>query len=117
MPSQMDFSSAHYADGILTMSLAPSANIGGWNIRFQVLKRFEGAVPIVTRYAASGYGGGQSGITVTNSGQGVMNITLASQDFSGYSPGLFTYGIERMDSGSRTMLTYGFINVTPSEGV
>src|SRR5271166_2345382 len=111
MPTQSDWTIYQYADGTLTVSLAPAANIGGWSLRCQVVNRFGGVTTIVTKTASSGYGGGQSGITVTNSGQGVINVALNSVDLSGQNPGQYCYEISRMDSGSRTPLANGYINL------
>lgn len=113
MPVVADFPFVRYDDGILTISLAPPVAIGAWNIRLDVLKRFGGVSGIFTRVCASGFGGGQSGITIVSSGQGIFNADLRSVHTSGTEYGNLAYVAERLDSGSRTVLSEGYLLLTP----
>ena len=67
---------------MLTVTLTPPTNIGGWSIRWMAQRYFGGLSGLVTKYTASGFDG-QSGITITNSGQGVFNVQINSADSSG----------------------------------
>ena len=103
MPISTDFELARYADGTLVMPLTPPTAIGGWTVRFQIYKRMGGSTPLVTKWAASGFGNGVSGITITNSGQGVLSVPInSSGDMSGQDPGNYFYQFDRLDSGAST---------------
>ena len=68
---------------------------------------------LITKTCASGFGAGQSGITILNSGQGQFQVSLRAQDSSGLLWGCYQYAAERMDSGSRTILTKGHLILAP----
>lgn len=110
-----DFTLARYEDGVLTISLQPPTAIGGWDVRFRVTHRFGGGQvsgeAYVNKSVASGFNGA-SGITITSSGQGVMNVRLNSIDSSGIPhPGAHAYTLERHNSGFRTVLKDGWFLV------
>lgn len=110
MPALADFNLYKYEDGLLTVPLRPPAAVGGWDIRFTVtLRQGADSSGLIVKSVASGYGGGASGISVLNSGQGVLQVTIRAQDTSGLQPGPYAFAIERLDSGSRTPLTRGFL--------
>jgi len=113
MAVSIEVALSRFEDGVLTTTLAPPANISGWEIRYLVTKRVGGGSGVVERWAASGYGGGESGITITDSGQGVFTTDLRSVDFSGQDFGAYAVSIDRMDSGSRTKLAGGWYLNTP----
>ncbi len=96
---------AEYADGILTIPLAPPTAIGGWSLEFTQTRRF-GGTPIFTLYCASGYNG-VSGLTVINSGQGIIQANISPFPVSGFTAGVYTFTLKRTDSGSRTVLATG----------
>lgn len=116
MPVLVDMVSYRYEDAVLTVGLAPPVAIGGWNIRYQVSHRFGGSSGLITKSAASGYGGGVSGITVTNSGQGIFNIAINGADTSGLEYGNYAYAIERLDSGNRSVLSEGHLQLLQGIG-
>ncbi len=116
MPTQSDFSLTPLEDGVFIINMAPGTPIGGWAMRFQAQKRFGGISGFMQKYTASGYNG-QSGINITNSGQGQFNVQLNSVDTSGLNFGVYTYCCERLDVGSRTVLSEGFITLLPGGGV
>jgi hypothetical protein len=101
-----------YEDGILTVSMSPPVAIGGWEIQFKTTKRFGGTTNLFTKSVASGFNG-QSGITITNSGAGIFNIQVNSVDSSGLDFGNYAAVSERLNSGSRTTLTEGFLLLMP----
>ena len=109
----IDFSLAVREDATITFSLTPPAPIGGQNLQFQVMHRFGGVSGIITKTVASGFNN-VSGINVTNSGQGIMNISINSADTSGMQSIPRAYNITRLDSGSRTVYTEGYMLLAPS---
>lgn len=111
MPIYADFPLSKYTDGILTIKLTPAAAVGLWDLRFRVCKRAGGESGLINKYYASGFAG--SGITLQNSGQGIINIRLDSADTSGLPLGNYYASVTRWSSGSVTTLTEGFIVLTP----
>lgn len=116
MPVYTDLQMVKFEDGTFVVSLAPPAPIGGFSLRWQIMKRFGSTSGLVVKSAASGYGNNVSGINVTNSGAGVMQITLNSSDTSGLDYGNYVHALERLDSGSRTVISEGFFSVLPNVG-
>ena len=78
--------------------------------------RFGGISGFAIASVASGYNG-QSGINITNSGQGVLNITIPSLATSGIDFKNYAFAIERLDSGFRTVLSEGYVLLLPSVAV
>ncbi len=98
-----------YADGILTIQLSPATAVGGWAAEFTVSKRFDGISGYIRKTVASGYGGGQSGITILDSGAGRFNIRIWGPDGSGLmDPGTYAMQFTRTDSGLNTPLAKGW---------
>lgn len=112
MPVLADFSFAKYQDGTLTISLSPPTAIGGWNIVYNQYKRFGSNTPIFTYSVASGFNGA-SGITVINSGQGIITMRIREENTSGLPYGNYAGMCERMDSGYRTTLSEGYMILVP----
>ena len=115
MSVQIDFGLFRFEDGVLSVEMVPAVSIAGWRLQYTQWKRFQNTSGstsgIITKMAASGFGGGQSGITITNSGQGRFNVALFATDMSGSpgpDPGEYYYKVERMDSGFRQVLTEGY---------
>lgn len=115
MPIQIDYALVRFEDGQLVVALTPPTPIGGWTIQYTEAVRFgtPSASGIVIRSTASGYNG-VSGITVLNSGVGEFSVEVRSVDSSGREFGNYAFWIERLDSGSRTMLTQGYKMLKPS---
>lgn len=116
MTISVNYSLQRSEDVTLQVSMVPPTNIAGWNIQFLSQLHFGGLSGLITKSCASGYGGGQSGITVINSGQGQFNISIASQDTSGFQFAPYSYCTTRLDSGSVSVLNEGFVNILPSMG-
>jgi len=92
--------------------MVPPVDMGGWDVRFTMWRRFNyisGSVSgLIRKSMASGYGNGVSGITLTNSGTGIFNVSIAPNDFSGhFDPHAYAYRIERFDSGNANILVEG----------
>ena len=113
MAVELDFTLARREDGTLAINMTPPTNIAGWSLQFTQRRRFQsisGNVSgLIVKSAASGYGGGVSGITITSSGEGRFTVALFRTDLSGdWDPGTYSYDVQRMDSGSQTVLVHGF---------
>lgn len=116
MSIQFDMPLAKWEDGILTITLTPPQPIGGWDIRFHAQKRFgEVTSGAVVKSCASGFGGGQSGITIVNSGQGILNIRINEVNTSGWDFGNYAATVQRFNSG-RTLLSQGYLVLLPNIG-
>ena len=113
MAEIMDFQLGRQEDGVLVISLTPSAAIGGRNFQFSVGKR-QGwtASGLITKNMNSGFYG-TSGMNIINSGQGIMSIALNSVDTSGRDFGAYAFKNEILDSGSRTITTQGYLLLSP----
>lgn len=116
MATNIDFSVNKWEDATITIAISPATNIGTWDFDFTVMNRFGGTSGLINKVSSSGYGGGQSGITITNSGQGTLNVRINSPDTSGLCTGLYAFSLERTNSGSRTVVTYGYMKLLPAIG-
>lgn len=103
-----------YSDGLLTIGLQPPTAIGGWAIDCKVTKRFGGESGLIQKSCASGYGNGASGITVTNSGQGIFAVRVNEGNTSGLDPGTYAILAKRTNSGFVTPLTQGWLILLPN---
>lgn len=106
-----DFSFQKFGDGTLQISLTNPTPIGSWDIRFLVLKRFGSTSGLIQKYYSSGFTG--SGITLVNSGQGTLNVSLRSVDTSGLEFGNYAYVAERTNSGLFNAFAKGTIILLP----
>lgn len=116
MAIQFDLPLARWEDGILTVALDPPTPIAGWDLRFKVQKRFGIASGLIEKVSSSGFVGGQSGITVVNSGAGVINIAINKPDTSGLAFGNYACSVQRVNSGFQTALSQGFLILYPDIG-
>lgn len=112
MPIIADYTIVRMEDGLLTIDMTPPVAIGGWNIRFQCMKRFDSSSGLITKSVASGFNNA-SGINVANSGQGIFDVTINSVDTSGFDPGCYAYKVDRLDSGNVTCLAEGYMVLKP----
>lgn len=108
MSVRTNFSFIRMEDGVLAISMTPPQPVGGWNLRFERRKYPESSGGIVTKVCASGFGGTNvSGIIITNSGNGTIQVVINSADNSG-DPFPYHHRLERLDSGYRSVLLEGF---------
>ena len=112
MPLIADFTLARQEDSPLTISMSPTVPIGAWNIEFTCQKRFGGQTDLISKITNSGYNS-VSGITIVNSGNGTFSVTINSNETSGLQYGNYAYLIERLGSGTRTILVEGYLILTP----
>jgi hypothetical protein len=113
-----DFNVAEYADGLLKLTMTPSVNVGSKGVAFNLYERVGSPTPILTRSSSSGYGGGESGITVLDSGGGVFGIRAPTpEEMSGRDAGNFAYEFLFTDSGNRGPAAQGYcITAGPAGG-
>ena len=112
MAIQTNFKLERFADGDLTVGLAPAANISGWTLQCTMWRRAQnisGSVSgLITKSAASGFNN-VSGINVTNGVQGVFTVHFNRFDVSGnLDSGSYYFKVERMDSGNASVVAEGF---------
>lgn len=107
MAIQMDFSFTAGQDGVIHVSLQPPMPIGGLDIEFTLCKR-QGGTPLITGLCGSGFGAGQSGITVTNSGVGQFDVAMPGRLTSGWEPGNYYHRTRVTTSGRNTPLVDGY---------
>ncbi len=112
MPGYADFQVFRYQDGILTVSLEPPAPIGAWNILFEAVNHFGGSNSVVSKSVGPGFNG-LSGILITDSGHGVMNISVSALDVSGLEYGNYAYQVRRVDSGAGLLINEGYMQNEP----
>lgn len=112
MPVIVNITISRYEDAVLTIGLEPPTPVGGHTIQFQTLRAFGGVSGLINKYVASGLNN-QSGINITNSGQGIFNVRINELDTSGWNYGNYAYQVKRLDSGFATVYTEGFINLVP----
>lgn len=97
------------SDGLLTINISPPAPVGGRSLQWSVLNQQYGISGLIQKYLSSGYNGA-SGISILNSGQGVLNIHINGSDTSGWQAGCYFHQLVATDSGlSVTMLTGNFL--------
>lgn len=109
----VDLTVPRYSDAILVIEMSPPEPIGGQNIELVVQKRVApDSSGLIRKSVASGYNA-VSGIEITNSGIGVMQITLNASDTSGLDSGNYEFICNRLDSGLSTALSMGGFILLP----
>jgi hypothetical protein len=112
MPTHQDVQLARFEDGAFLITLTPPIPIGGWDARFDIMKRFNSDEPLYTALSASGYGAGQSGITITSSGEGRLTVRIPGVALSGQTDKInFCYTLQRYTSGCRVLASQGFLTL------
>jgi hypothetical protein len=116
MATNSDFSLYSREDCTLTISMTPPTAIGGWGIEFR-MQRYFGDTQSggLLKSVASGFSGA-SGITITNSGQGIFAVDLQAGNTSGLPFGNYAYTAERVDAGQKTVLSIGYALIGPDIG-
>lgn len=108
MPAFGDISLVKFEDATFVFPLTPATPVGGWSVEFLLTRRRgEGASGLVVKSCASGYGAGQSGVSVTDSGLGRFSVAWRGADGSGLDPGNYAFSLRRTDSGFSKELTQG----------
>jgi len=117
MPNQIDFNLPRDADAVLTLQISPPTNTSGWYTQFQMTKRFGSTSGLIIKSCASGFNGlNVSGMSLTDGQKGIFQIAVNSIDTSGLQFGAYAHVTQRLDSGSRTTLVEGFMNIVPGGG-
>lgn len=86
--------------------MTPPTPIGGWSLQYIQSFRPDGD-PFIVKNMASGYYG-VSGMSIINSGAGIMQVQLGPPEMSGYDPGAYFWRITRLDSGFVTDIGQGY---------
>lgn len=107
MPIESDFLLQRDENGNIIITLDTPAPIGGEYLRFQMSKRFGSASGIYSAYSNSGMDG-VSGLTITNSGQGKVQIAFEPSHVSGLNAGNYACKLQRLSSGRWTKIWEGF---------
>ncbi len=113
MPVQADWRIARWEDGTLIIGLSPATAIGGMPLQFQMQKRFGGISGFARRSMSSGFYG-VSGMTIVDSGQGVMRVQFFKEDTSGLDFSNYVFQVTRTTSGSQTVVVDGYVPVLSS---
>lgn len=108
MTVETNFNLPRWANGTLQVTLAPPAPVSGQNIQFDLMYRLNSPQPIVSKYLASGYSNGQSGVTLIDGAVGVFQIALNPLEMSGLDDGNYAYLVARRDSGNVSPITAGW---------
>lgn len=115
MPNQQDFGLCRFEDGILTISIIPAIPVGGLDVHLTVAKHFGSTSGVILKSMASGFYN-VSGLTILNSGQGIIQANLNSPDTSGLPYGNYAFEVRCYTSGRNTDYTQGYFTVNPSMG-
>ncbi len=123
MPVEVEISLVRQEDVVATLSMVPPVPISSWSIELNVSKRLGGETLFKKCYS-SGYDT-VSGIHILDSGvgparpgylvswAGILSFRINSVDTSGWTFGNYAFQVVRLDSGSRTVATEGYLLVTP----
>jgi hypothetical protein len=90
-------------DVTVTFTMNPPADITGWTLTFTVRDKLGG-----TSQFSKTVG---SGITLTIPTRGVFQVAIASADTSGLAVGRYVWDVRREDSGNKTTLADGYIDL------
>lgn len=112
MPTYSTIGVVKQTDVQLGVSIVPPTNIAGWSLSYQIFYRFGGS-GILIASSASGYTNGQSGITVSNPGNGQFSVTIPGAFSSGLTSDVYWGQACRTDSGLFTVLAETSINILP----
>ena len=86
-------------DLILQFTMAAPTDITGWSVTFLVLSALGGATQITKTVGA--------GITLTDAGRGVLQVTLSKADTIALAIQDYVWGLKRTDNGNNLMLARG----------
>ncbi len=122
MPVYTDYEMAKFSDGVLTLQMAPPQPIGQWTIRYREMVHFGGGQPyvlasgqasglivrnLVEKWTSSGMNN-VSGINIIDSAAGILQVRVYEAEVSGRQYGSYPYMVERLDSGSATIIAEGY---------
>src|ERR1700674_5461632 len=92
-------------DLLVKVTMTPPTNITGWTLQLSVRQHYGDAVMV--------FSVGSGSIVITDSANGLFQITVASALTSGLTPECYVYDIQRIDPGSRVVLTRGNLILQP----
>ena len=79
-------------DLILQFTMAAPTDITGWSVTFLVLTALGGSTQITKTVGA--------GITITDAGRGILQVSLGKADTSGLAIQDYVWGLKRTDNGN-----------------
>lgn len=115
MAAQFTFSLPASQDGTIQIQIQPPVSISGWTIRWDLMYRLGSQNPIISKYLASGFTSGQSGISLFNGANGIFNVSLFAAEISGVDQGtnVLAHQTWRINSGFQTPVVGGFRLLAP----
>jgi hypothetical protein len=113
--AEQDFPISRHSDVTVVIDLRPPAPVGGLDVRMTVADSFGSTSGRFVKYMNSGFYG-VSGLTIVNSGAGVIAATIRAVDTSGLDWGNYAYEVKRFESGTETPWTQGYLILRPSMG-
>src|ERR1700684_4211335 len=94
-------------DVLLTVTMSPVTAILGWNLQFSLREHYgDPGSPLIVKTNGAG-------ITLIDTTNGIFTVPLAQADTLPLAFGAYVYDIQRTDSGSRTVLVAGNVNLLP----
>lgn len=115
MPITVNFELPRGTDGILTLQMEPPVNTSGWDIHFQVQKRFGASSGLFDAWCGSNGLNNVSGINMRDGNQGILDITVKGIYTSGLPFANYAHTTTRTNSGFNTLLSQGYLALTPSQ--
>ena len=115
MTPSFNFSLPELQNASVQVTLAPATSISGWSIEFDLMWRQNSPQPLVSKYMASGFSTGQSGITLVDGVNGVFSVAFVPAEISGVSlqTGTLAFRTYRTDSGNVTPINGGYRILPP----
>lgn len=99
-----------------TLYFSGNTSVGDVSYRFQAMRRFNGVSGLIALYVSPN-NNGTSGITITNSGLGLMSFFIPALFTSGWDPGAYAYDLQETSVGSHETLQEGYLLVEPDTGI
>lgn len=111
MAVKQDFEMHRGQDFSLRVVMSPATDITGWTLQFTLKNTATDASALFTKTTTAGT------ITISDATNGIFAVTILSANTSGLTSGPYVYDVQRTDSGSRTPIVYGMLNLLPSVGI
>lgn len=112
MPIVENITISPNTDCVIQCQISPPTPVGSWSAEFVVKNRFFGISGLIQGSTASGYSNYVSGMSVINSGNGLLAARITQPQISGWSPGAYVYEFARTGSGVNSLLSCGNLNIT-----
>jgi hypothetical protein len=90
-------------DITLTFTMQPPRDITGWSITFKLATTLGGTVQFAKSVG--------SGVTLTDAGRGVFQVSIASADTASLAVGRYVWDVRRTDAGNKATLADGYLTL------